>query len=236
MKVVNKSTVINTQVKEKEVDTYINSLKNAYGQTKVHKEDYFKFIDIFITKVESIVGKDYNVGNQNIFLRYDAYYITHDHNGYPLDKPIIIIDKDNKIIFKNNHPFFKVDVYSYTNHKLDIDVYYNAYNKLLLGYKEKNKEYQFAKRENVHIIVNYSIISMIKLFGYSSRVIKISDKMKMYDDDNKTVALEYVIDDLIKERIMILKKILTDLQKYIYRFANNYYEIKIVMNQKNIFY
>ena len=214
--------------KKSESDTnFINALKKSYGETKIHKEDYFKFIGNFITKIELIVGKDYNVGNQNIFLRYDSYVIDHDHNGYPIDKPIIIIDANNKIIFKDNHPFFKSDVFYYTNNKLDIDIYYNAFNKLLLGYKEKNKDYQLSKKTDVHIKVNYSILSIIKIFGYQSKIIKISDKMEEYDTDDKMMGLENIITDISKDRITTLKKLLTDFQKYIYRFAYNYYEIKI---------
>jgi hypothetical protein len=209
---------------------FINELKKEYGETKVHKEDYFKFISNFITKIEVIVGKDYNVGNQNIFLRYDTYIIDHDHNGYPITKPILIIDNSNKIIFKNNHPFFKTDVFYYTNNKLEIDIYYNTSTRLLLGYKEKNKEYQNSKKTGVYIYINYSILTMIKLFGYPGKVIKISDKMEEYETENKILGLENVIGDISKNRINILKKLLADFQRYIYRFAYNFYEIKTDTN------
>jgi hypothetical protein len=206
------------------VDTkVINEIKQEYGETKVHKEDYFKFIGNFITKIESIVGKDYNVGGQNIFLRYDTYLINHDHNGYPIDKPILIVDTNNKIIFKNNHPFFKTDVFYYTNFKLDTDIYYDASNRLLLGYKEKNKDFQLSKKGGVYIYINYSVLTMIKLFGYPGKTIKIGDKMAELDMDNKILALENVISDISKNRINILKKILADFQRYIYRFAYNFY-------------
>lgn len=200
----------------------INELKNEYGETKVHKEDYFKFIDLFINRIESVVGKDYNVSNKNIFLRYDAYIIDYDHNGYPLDNPVMIIDKDNKIIFKKNHPFFGVDVFYYINNKLGIEVYYNAINRILLGYKENNKEYQKAKNHCIKIKINYSVMNMIKLFGYEDKLVKVR-----CDDciEDKKIALENAISDIGKERINILKKILKDTQRYVFRFANNYYAI-----------
>ena len=216
-----------TDVKEQFNKNFINALKKEYGSTKTHKEDYFKFIDNFITKIESIIGKDYNVSGQNIFLKYDSYIIDHDHNGFHLDKPILIINSNDKIIFKKNHPFFKTDVFYYTNNKLEMDIYYSSFAKTLLGYKEKNKDYQLSKKHNVNIKINYSIASMVKLFGYNSKIIKISDKMNEYDLDNKLESLELAISDIGRDRITALKKLLTDLQKYIYRFAYGYYENKI---------
>jgi hypothetical protein len=223
---------VNKNIIKKDEDSntnFINELKRSYGETKKHKEDYFNFIGDFITKIESIVGKDYNVSNQNIFLRYDAYIIDHDHNGHAIDKPIIIIDTNNKITFKNNDPFFDTDVFYYTNNKLDIDVYYDAHTKLLLGYKEKNKEPQLTKKNNIYIKINYSILTLIKLAGYPSKVIKIDEKLEEYENENKDksdikrAGFEYIVSDICRNRIVILKKLLTDFQKYIYRFAYNYY-------------
>src|SRR4029079_18801875 len=119
---------------------------------KRHKEDYYQFIDLFITELERNLGKDINLYGQ-IHLRYDTYIIKHDHNGFPIT-PIIITDVNNKIMFKRNHPFFHTDVIFYTNKTLQIDVFYDAISKLLLGYTEKSKEYKYARRHNVYLEVN----------------------------------------------------------------------------------
>ncbi len=228
-----KQVITKNDTKEEFNKNFINALKKEYGSTKSHKEDYFKFIDNFITKIEAIIGKDYNVSGQNIFLKYDSYIIDHDHNGFKLDKPILIINSNDKIIFKQNHPFFKTDVFYYTNNKLELDIYYDSFTKTLLGYKEKNKGHQLSKKHNVNIKINYSIASMIKLFGYNSKIINISDRMAEYEIDNKNEILENVVADIGRDRITSLKKILTDLQKYIYRFAYNYYGNNI--NEENAF-
>ena len=220
--------------KDKSVD-FINGLKQLYGKTKLHKEHYFKFVDDFVGKVELIVGKDFNVGN--VHLRYDTYIINHDHNGYDIDKPIIITDTGNKIMFKHDHPFFKRDVIYYMNNKLEIEVFYDVNNKLLVGFKEKNKDYQWSKRSGVYLIVNTSILNKIKSLGYESKYVRIDVKMEEYSGVDETLALKNVLSDIGRDRINRLKKMITDLQRYIYRFAFNY-DIKgenegFVMKYKN---
>jgi hypothetical protein len=214
---------------EKDKD-YINELKSQYGKSKQHKEDYFHFIDTFISNIESTLGKDVNLHNNNIFLRYDSYIINHDHNGYFIDKPYTITNDGNTMILKKNHPFFKKDVIYYTNSKLQIDIFYDAATKLLLGYKEKNKEFELSKRHNIYLRTSKSILNRIKSFGYPSSFINITEKMefnkKIFKDPN--VSLNYTIMDIIRNRIQILKKIITDLQRYIYRIAYNYDSEQII--------
>lgn len=213
---------------------FINEVKNDYGKSKQHKEDYYNFIDQFISKVESILGKDVNLNNENIFLRHDAYIIDHDHNGYPLDKPFTITDIGNKISFKRDHPFFKKDVIYYTNNKLQIDVFYDASSKLLLGYKEKNKDYQVSKRQNIYLKVNNSIITRLKMLGYPSKYIAITDKREKYDQifkDPNTILIQ-IISDIGRQRVQNLKKAISDLQKYVYRIAYNY-DIKSFDEENN---
>lgn len=206
---------------KKDKTQYVNEIKSDYGKTKQHKEDYFKFVDDFIGKIESILGKDVNLNNKNIFLRYDAYVINHDHNGHIIDKPFTITDVGDKILFKKDHSFFKKDVIYYTNFKLQIDIFYDASTKLLLGFKEKNKEFQMSKRQNIYLRVNTSILNRIKLLGYSSHYINVSDKMeynkKLFKDPN--VILANIVSEISRERIQRLKKIMSDMQRYIYKLA-----------------
>ena len=205
-------------------NNFINEIKASYGKSKEHKEDYYKFIDSFINKIESLLGKDINLHNQNIYLKYDSYTINHDHNGYIIDKPYTIKDDGNTIILKKNHAFFKKDVLYYTNNKLQIDTFYDASTKLLLGFKEKNKEFQLSKRNNIYIRVNNSIRSRLKLLGYPAKFINIKDKMEYYIGLYKdpVIALKYVISDISRNRIQNLKKFVTDLQRYVYRLAYSF--------------
>lgn len=208
-------------VKHKE---FINNIKSEYGKTKRHREDYYKFIDSFVIELEKILGRDKNLYNQDIYLRYDTYIIKHDYNGFPIPQPIIITDVNNKILSKKNHPFFNTDVIYYRNSTLQVEVYYDAINKLLLGYKKKNEEIKHSKKTNVYLEVNYSIMSMIKQLCYPSKNIDISEKMENYKSifNKPEEALAFTISDISRERIQKLKKTITDFQKYVYRVAYNY--------------
>src|SRR5690606_28267286 len=134
----------------------IKKLKSEYGNVKRHKEDYFNFVNDFITNIENIIGHNININGENIYLRYDTFIVDHDHNGYHTEKPLIISEKDTKMNYKKDHPFFKTDVIYYTNRRLDIDIFYNSSTYLLLGYKERNKEFEYAKK-NAFIKINYSV-------------------------------------------------------------------------------
>lgn len=200
----------------------INEMKSSYGETKRHKEDFYKFIDNFIKKIELTIGKDINLNSENIFLRNDTYIVDHDHNGHIMDKPFTI--DGSKVTYKQNHPFFKQNVMSYYNSKLQIEVFYDAESKLLLGYKEKNKELQNSKTRNIYLKTNYSILNMLKMMGYSSRYLKLKsdiDKyMEIYDDKN--MSLNQLISDISRNRINNLKKIIMDIQRYIHRVSYNF--------------
>ncbi len=219
--------------KNKQTD-FINEIKSNYGKSKQHKEDYYKFIEIFISKIESILGKDINLHNQNIYLRYDSYTVNHDHNGYIIDKPYTIKDDGKTLLHKKNHQFFGKDVLYYTNYKLQIDIFYDAGTKLLLGYKEKSKEFQVSKRQNIYIRVNSSIMNKLKLLGFPSKFINIKDKMEEYTELYKdaTIALKSVISDINKERIQSLKKCITNLQRYVFRMAYDF-EVKLIDEENN---
>ena len=207
------------------VKDIVNTIKADYGQSKRHKEDYFYFIDNFVKNLESILGKDVNIGNQNIYLRTDSYIIDHDHNGYIIEKPYYIKDDGDKIIYKKNHPFFKQDVIFYTNNRLQIDVFYDPLTKLLLGFKEKNKEYSYPKMKNVYLKSKKSVMSMLKLLGYPSQYIDIENKMKEYNQIYKEeFSLIQTISDISRNRIKNLKKVITDLQRYINRAKYNFDE------------
>lgn len=223
---------INEKTKEKEFETrikYINSLKSEYGKSKNHKEDYFSFVKDFMYKIESLIGKNININNKNMFLLYDAYIIDHDHNGYNLPKEIIITDKDNKILFKKDHPFFKKDVIYYTNLKVGkIDVFYDSVTMLLLGYKEINKEYQLSKNKNKYLKINYSYLNQLKFMGYSGKFINVKDDLLKFEEyfkensEKEQVIVKELISNISRNRIENLKKVISDTQRFLYRIMYNY--------------
>ena len=135
-----------------------------------------------------------------------------------IEKPYYIKDEGNRIMYKKDHPFFKQDVIYYTNNRLQIDVFYNPLTKLLLGYKEKNKDFSYPKMKNVYLKSNPSLMTMIKTLGYPSKFIDISDKMKEYNELYKEeFSLIQTISDISRNRIKHLKKVITDIQRFINR-------------------
>jgi len=215
---VNKTKQAKREMKHVE---FINSIKNDYANTKTHKEDYFKFIELFINKLESIIGKNINIDNKNLYLLHDTYIIDHDHNGYKLPEPIILTDKDNKILHKKNHPFFKKDVIYYTNYKLGkIDIFYDEITLLLIGFKEMNKEFQYSKNKNIHLKLNYSIMNQLKYMGYNSKQIYVKDMINDLIDHFKNdehLIVKNIVSNICRNRMVNLNKFMINVQKYLYR-------------------
>lgn len=211
---------------------YILEVKEDFKKTKTHKEDYFSYLNKFINHIEAVIGKDVNINSDNIYLRYDTYIINHDHNGYPLENNILVVNKENRIKFKKNDPFFKKDVLYYTNFKTGrTDVFYDSTTYLLLGYKQPNKEYQLSKLLGRHLTINYSILNKLKMLGYSSKYIHtkpIVDKFKkMYKKASEQEIIKKLIIDVSHDRIINLKQTILDIQRYINRIKYNFEEPKI---------
>ena len=69
--------------------------------------------DTLISKIESLMGADAKIDIDKfpVYLRDNVYIIDHSYDGGLLKEPIYLTEKENRIIFKENNPFFKVDVY-----------------------------------------------------------------------------------------------------------------------------
>lgn len=220
MKVNLESIPKKTNTIEKDV---VNNLKSLYGKSKDHREDYFKFIDKFIYEIEKEIGIDVNINGQNIYLKYDVYIVDHDHNGYKIPKPIIILNKVRQVNIYKNHPFFKTDVIYFTNNKLNIQVFYNLYTKLLIGFKEKGKEFSFSKNKNMYLIINYSILNQLKQIGHKHIYTDVKDTVEYYKDIYKKdePVAQIVLSNIIRERIYSLKNCLKNIQIYFYSVINH---------------
>jgi hypothetical protein len=183
----------------------------------------FDFINTLINELQIIVGSetsDYNLNN-------NTYIIDHDHLGQHLAKHIILTG-DTKIIYKKNHPFFNTNVLYYTNTKVGkIDVFYNANTKILLGYKEQNKQYVLSNINNrKNIIIKYSIFNKIKYLGYQSQYINIEYNFnKLMAEDNlldKHKIFDILVYDIVKNRTHNLKNILSMLKITLQKILNNH--------------
>jgi hypothetical protein len=228
---------------------YTKELKSEFNKSKIHKEDYYGYMNKFVNHLEAVIGKDININSSNTYLRHDTYIINHDHNGYVKDNNIIIVNRDDKIKFKKNDSFFKRDVLYYTNFKIGrVDVYYDSTTYLLLGYKEPNKEYRLSKLSGRHLTVNYSMVNKLKMLGYPSKYINIKDKVttirkyinrtgKLQEEELNQLIIKKLITELSHDRIINLKKTISDIQRYVYRlkfgFEEPVYESKTaIVNEK----
>jgi hypothetical protein len=218
--------------KSKEEEKYYDDVKNKVAKQyreSITKDNKYKFIDDFVNDIQSILGSELN--NTDIHLRDNAYIIDHDYLGYPLDKPVVITDKDNKISYKSNHPFFKTDVIFYTSYKGGkIDVFYDATTNMFLGFKEESKGFVSDKKPDKKIKISYSIYNKLRYMGYQSLYMNILDYIddavpfKPYNN-GKEYRSEYydkeVAKYIIRNRIDNLKKTIYKFQRLLTRILNS---------------
>ena len=178
----------------------------------------------FIKILESLIGQDSNldIDKYPVYLHDNVYIIDHTYNGDPLNEPIILTQKENRIIFKEDNSFFKTDVYYYTDNREQVDVFYHAVTLKLLGYKEKHKDYVKINKANTYLIINPSIRDRILTIGYKTRYIDISGMfMKNYEnitDANKNYF--QILDNLIREHIFKIRTVIDKFNSIMYKIKN----------------
>lgn len=213
--------------KQEKITTIINNLKSAYSSNKNHKSDYFYFIYKFIDTLQTIIGGNTNINNDNFYIRDSVYIIDHDYQGNELKIPIVIADKDKKIKFRENHKEFKTNVLYYTDFKRGrVDVFYDAITLMLLGYKESNRETVYLKEKHVYMKINYSVLDMIKSLGYPSNNIDFKYHLEKIDKEDKDIDYQtkanMVVSNINRSRIENIKKTLGIVQRNIFRLKYGY--------------
>jgi len=224
--------------KNKQNQKNIDEEQSYYGKVTEHiiktygsTSDY-GYIKNLLDEIQNVIGNEAHIGSDT-FLIENSYIIDHDHLGYPLNKPVIITDGDNKIMHKTNHPFFKTDVIYFSSYKNGkIDVFYDAITKILLGYKEESKNYSINNLTDKKITIKYSIFNKLKLMGYNYQYINVTEAYNDYvaemgyDENDKNINSELItkliLNDLIKMRTHNLKKAITEFQRLIYRIFNSW--------------
>jgi hypothetical protein len=215
------------------IDANIQNMKKEYD-----KENPYKFIDQFINLLQGTIGNEIK-GEYPIYLKNNTYIIDHDHNGHTRQE-IIITESDNKIFHKANHPFFKTDVIYYIDKTGGrIDVFYDTMTKKLLGYKESTKDFVEIKNSDKRIKINYSIYNKLRLLGYTSEFINISEQFellksrakyietissasKLTDDLTKQKIYREIVKEISFHRLHNLKRTLLEFQRIFNRIMNNY--------------
>ena len=225
--------VTNTE-KEKKYKVYIEELK-----TKV-KSDYIKtptYIEDLIKNMEDNISEEL-IKNINS-LRNNLYIFDHDYLGTLFDKEIHISEKDNKIQFKSNHPFFNKDVIYYTTYKSGkIDVFYDAITKILIGYKEENKNFVSNIHTGKKIRILYSTTNKLRMLGYKYKNynIDVDVDVDLFKDNDlfKDIDKEQSIKHIIINKINTVSQIIYRFQRLIYRLINNSFTKKKVDEYEKI--
>jgi len=191
-------------------NTIIDNLKSKYTDSKTHRDDYYKFIENFIETIQTTIGDTIKFGNSIIHLRENYYIINHTHLGHPLEPHLIIPENSKMISFKKDNQFFKTNVISYiTSGTTKIEVFYDMYTHILLGYKEFNKDYVKNTKSQHKIIVEESLLNKIKYLGNSNTNVKIGE-----NDIND------LVENICRERIENVRNIIYKFIVYINTIKN----------------
>lgn len=182
----------------------ISDLMDSY-RTETGEKVYGKvslLTNNLIKLFESVFGPNstFNIDTFPVYLDNNIYIIDHTFNGSLLTEPIVVNQQENIIHFKENHSYFKVDVYYYTDNRSQVDVFYDAVTLKLLGYKERHKEYVRVNTPNIYLKISSSIRERILTIGFESRYLDINT--------NESNNLYFVLDSLIKEHVSKTKTII----------------------------
>lgn len=223
---VNNNKIFNSDIKKK-FD------KIVYKYQK-YDSTINKSIDKLLDSIQKILGTDIIINKQTYNLFNNIYIIDHDINGIKLPTPIQIYEKDSNIRIIKNHNHYKRDVIVYTITKnTKYEMFYDLQEKILLGYRELNKNYETLKNSSNKLIIKYSIKNILLLFGFTRQYINIDDFYpelfghteeyikNNFNSENKDLMFEYV-NKIGKKRFESVKKLGMELNKYVNRFKFSY--------------
>jgi hypothetical protein len=170
-------------------------------------------ITIFANKLIDNIGSEGN-GNENI--NNNNYIIDHNHLGNKLKDPIIISEKNVKI--KKDHSVFKTDVLIAFIPQQRMEMYYDNNTKILIGYRDQNKDVVENKVVNRKIIKNYALVNKINLLGYDEINVNLS---KLNGNTGMTdIKFRKILREIMGNRVENLKQIINDLIYIIHNIKN----------------
>lgn len=215
------------------------AVRNSYNKDTGDKitGHISKYVDLLINKFASILGSDINfdLGKYPVYMNDNVYIIDHTYDGAKLDEPVIFIEKDKRLLFKEDNPFFKTDVYYYTDNRSQVDVFYDAVTYKMVGYKEKHRDYVSVKRADLSLKISFSIKERLRTIGYKTKYINIdsmfSKNSEYITDANKNY--HRILNTLIREHVNKVKTVIDKISSIIYQVKNNATEA-IVEEDTNI--
>lgn len=218
---------------EQKFEDMIELLNNNY--LKENNNQYYginiKLFDKLINEMAKIIGHNTNLSmgtdKHPIYLNNTVYIVDHTYNGVLVENPVIFISSDNRIVYRELHPYFNMDVYYYTDSRtIQVDVFYNAETRELLGYKELHKDYVVIQKSERYLKINLCIKEKLTILGHKNRYIDIADKYDKYITKDNKLHIYFVLDNLIKNHIISTRKVIDN-------FSSILLNIKYYKNSQN---
>ncbi len=200
------------EIKNLTSEKYVKELKTKFNK------DIDTIIREFIKKLESLIGKNININNNNYYLFSDVYEIDHDYKGNKRES-IFLLENDKKVEFKADDGYFKQDIYYYYDATNRVTVYYSSIEKYLLGYKENSKDIIRVFNTDCYLRVRYSVLNQLKLLGFNYMNNKMNKDIK---DFNSLKSVNSFANNILKIRLQNLKNCLSDIQQIIYQVKNHF--------------
>ena len=189
-----------------------------YKMLKQESGDLKHRIEKLMKKLQSITGGNKSaVQSKNIKnFTQNVYKIDHDYLGNRMSSAIYIPESDKKIKVMENHPYYQTDVYYYVNESQKVTVFYNYYNRALLGYQDINKKDIPNPNTGNYLVIHRSLQDEIMNLGFVESNIYVKKHMEVCKHQNFTQevteeVIESVTEEIIISRIDNLKKVLGDI-------------------------
>lgn len=235
--------MINTGTESKDMGKVLDKYRIVDTETIVKK---------FVEKIQEIIGDTVKVGEEAFHINDDIYIIDHNNTGYPLQSPIRASAKDKTITFARRHHFFNRDVIIYHADKpAKIDVFYDMYTNVLIGYKEFNKDYALNEIPKHRIKIVYSLANKLMYLGSSQKYVKVDPKNKNFHvnlvrdriNNIKNTIHKFIIflnmavnrtsNDIIHADNVESPHKKNDIEKYIQFDVKKYYQKLVGLNTNN---
>jgi hypothetical protein len=207
----------NKEIKENNFnyENIYNKLKKNYKrETDYNLENY---INKFINRLQNTLGNKIKIDNKTIFLGETFYIINHDYMGNIIKENIVINNDKLKI---NNNNFFEKDVYYYVDNSNKAYVYYDIVSLQYLGYSLDNKNIK-TNKNNVSLIKDLSIKDMLLSLGLENQYINLFHVNSNYIYNMENIDHNEIINNIIRNRIINLKQIISNSNSIINNVKNN---------------
>jgi hypothetical protein len=227
---------------EEEKKQILKIIDKLVDKHKKNNSDIKKTVLKFMDYVQSILGLDITINNEEYNLYNNNYKIYYDYEGKKLEKPINIVENSKNITFVKNHDIFGIDVIIFSVMlSVKIDLFYSVSTKILLGYKKIGKDLVKVKTNNLCVYsVNYSINNIFLLFGLKSVNLQKKDyypNLINNADELEQLNMTDFINRISHLRFSNLLNLCLELKKYVSRLHNKYpkYLIPPPYSDKQIF-